>query len=90
LWFVRRIVHRTRDQNEAILSELRETINELDGYHGSYPRNDSACRSRFGTCVFLGVCAGVEQLDSEKFIRIGVEHQELANGDEYQFEDCPL
>lgn len=90
-YLVRREVHRTREQNAEQLAELRETIAELDSYRGSYPRHDAECRSRFGVCPYLGVCAGVETLDSERFYRLDVTHPELqAEHEADEYADCPL
>lgn len=100
-YLVRREVHRTREQNEAILAELRETIAEMDIYleygAGLFPRNDKAC-SAFGGCPFRGVCAGFESLDDPKFERVDEEHQELpelaafTNKEDAQdeYSDCPI
>jgi hypothetical protein len=87
-WLVRRVIHRTREQSEAIIEELRETVDEIETYRGLFPRNESACRSRFGTCVYLGVCGGTESLDSERFVKLETAHPELESTEEY--DDCPL
>jgi hypothetical protein len=94
---VRREVHRTGEQQAQAVDELRETIRELETYQGSYPRNDAACRTRFGLCPYLGVCAGVETLDSDRFVRLEAAHPELGsttstNGGSFHddYSDCPL
>jgi hypothetical protein len=94
VYLVRREVHRTRDQNDAILAELQEVATEIDGYRGTYPRNDGACSARFGTCPFLGVCAGAQQLDDPKFKQIDSPHpetQEDSNGSSSEpGVECPV
>jgi len=87
-YFVRRVIHRTREQSQEIINELLEDVQVIEAYRGLYPRNDSACRGKFGTCIYLGVCGGTESLDSERFRRLETSHPELSNGDNY--DDCPL
>jgi hypothetical protein len=93
-YFVRREVHRTSDQSKEAMSALVETVREIENYQGSYPKNDGACQSRYGTCPYLGVCCGVETLDSERFIQSDVTHPELelnseTKGESYEL-DCPI
>ena len=44
---------------------------------GRHPRNPDACHLRGSTCVFFGVCTGVETIDDERFTRVENVHQEL-------------
>ena len=76
-YLVRREVHRTPSQHAELLADLIERCREIQDYDGTYPRNDALCQSRYGTCPYLGVCAGVEQLDSERFERLETPHPEL-------------
>ncbi len=78
-YLVRREVIRTRDETVLLLAEIHETFAEIENYHGSYPRNDGACHSRYGTCPYLGVCAGIETLDDPKFVRLDAPLPELEN-----------
>lgn len=75
--YVRREVIRTDEQNLQILIEWDEVAREIAHYKGHYPRNDSACNSRFGKCAYLGVCTGVEGLDDPKFSPLDSPHPEL-------------
>lgn len=75
---VRRQVYWTHDQHTQVLSEVVELAMAIDSYQGSYPRNDTACLNQYGSCPFLGVCAGNEDLEaSDKFIKIETKHPEL-------------
>lgn len=94
-FLVRREVHRTREQVDEVLAELEETAAEIDSYRGRYPRNDAACSARFGICPFLGVCTGVDSLDSEKFVSLPTTTSEDAHGSnisstEYSAEELPF
>lgn len=91
-YLVRREVHKTLSDAGQTIAELEETLREIDSYAGSYPRNDTACRSKFGTCAYLGVCTGAEQLDSERFVRVESAHTELSHQQEdaHDFDDCPI
>jgi hypothetical protein len=81
-YLVRREVHRTSEQTAEILAELAEVARDIDTYSGVYPRNDSACSARYGSCPFLGVCSGAQQLDDPKFTRLATPHPELADNKE--------
>jgi hypothetical protein len=94
-YLVRREVHVRRDERDAIVAEFAEDSAALATYIGSYPRNDSACKSRFGTCPYLGVCCGAESLDSERFVKVDSKHTELASASQEEAQDdysasCPL
>jgi hypothetical protein len=95
-YLVRREVYRTREQHEKNLKEVIETCMEIENYQGSYPRNDSMCRGRYGSCPYLGVCSGVESLDSDRFERLENPHPELtvSKGEQNEFTsnwaDCPI
>jgi hypothetical protein len=89
-YLVRHEVHRTHDQATELLAEMRETVAEIDGYQGIYPRSDSACKSRYGVCPYLGVCTGVMSLDDPRFVKVDTAHVELSNNKEDDYADCPI
>lgn len=91
-WLVRREVHRLDEQARVIMAELREDIEAIEKYTGSWPRNDSACTSYGSTCPYLSVCSGTEQLDSERFVKLEAAHPELATASTAveSYSDCPL
>ena len=89
-WFVRREVHRTHEQSKEIIDEMLEDVSDIENYFGLYPRNDTACRSKFGTCIYLGVCAGTETLEDPKFMKMDQAHPELDARGEDDYADCPL
>ncbi len=95
-YLVRREVHRTAEQNAAIMDELREELATMDSYEGSYPRNDQACTSAYGACPFLGVCTGMETLDSDKFTRRTKSEQQKQHTQEQpnvssdSYSNCPI
>lgn len=67
-WFVRRVVPRLKEDKEIYREERDATIAEMfDPDRTVFPRNDSACISRFGTCPYLGICTGIESWDSGRF-----------------------
>lgn len=77
-WFVRREIVRLDSQREEHIIERDQTLAEMFATGRTvYPRNDGACTSRFGTCPFLGVCAGTATLDDPKFARLDDIHPEL-------------
>lgn len=43
-----------------------------------HPRNPDACHIRGSTCIFFGVCTGVETLDDSRFTRVEDVHAELS------------
>jgi len=99
--FVRHALHRTVEQSDALMDELREIFGEMARYDGrSYPRNETACQSRYGACPFLGVCTGIETLDSGRFVHIGSANPELGSSKEVthassqydsdEYADCPI
>lgn len=89
-YLVRREVHRTAEQHAELLAEVVETCRRIDAHQGPWVRNDRACQSKYGTCQYLGVCAGVETLDSERFEKIDAAHPELAGEASDALDDCPL
>lgn len=91
-YLVRRVVHRTKEQHESLLEEVIETCKRIDAHTGPWVRNDRACQSRFGACQFLGVCAGIESLDSERFEKLETANPELTNnkGGLDESNDCPI
>ena len=96
-YLVRREVHRTREEVAEVLAEMTETAGEIDAYRGRYPRNDNACKARYGICPFLGVCAGIDTLDSDKFVTLDETHPELGQtqtsedaDDSYSAEELPF
>jgi hypothetical protein len=74
---VRREVHRTREQHADLLEEIVETCRRIESHTGLWIRNDKGCRSFGSTCPYLGVCAGVEGLDSERFEKLETANPEL-------------
>jgi len=92
-YLIRRQVHRLGEQQSEAMAEVRETLHEIERYKGCYPRNDAACRNKFGTCAYLGVCSGVESLDSDKFVVLDSPHPELETQQNQEKDDddgCPL
>jgi hypothetical protein len=94
-YLIRREVFKTRQDTDGILTELRETLTEMDGYQGTYPRNDSACKSFGSTCPYLGVCVGAESLDSARFTHSTNRHPELSQNTNQEdvddiYSSCPL
>lgn len=91
-YLVQREVYRTNDQHAEALAELIEECLEIQNYKGTYTRNDALCQARYGACPYLGVCVGVETLDSEKFVQLDVLHPELDDntGGQDEFADCPI
>jgi hypothetical protein len=88
---VRREVHRTREQHAELMSEIVETCNRIQEHKGCWTRNDKACRSYGSTCAYLGVCAGVEGLDSERFEKLETANPELqAREVTDELDSCPL
>jgi hypothetical protein len=75
-YLVRRMVHKTREQQAGLLEEAIATMAEIERTQ-KYARNDAACVSPYGACAYLGVCTGIEQLDSPKFTALGDAHPEL-------------
>jgi hypothetical protein len=72
-WFQRRIIPRLQDDIDIYREERDTTICDmLDPERTVFPRNDSACKSRFGPCHFLGVCTGIEAIDCGKFEHVPV------------------
>jgi hypothetical protein len=88
-YLMRREVHRTAEQHAELLAEVIETCKRIDGHTGPWVRNDRACQSKYGTCAYLGVCAGVETLDSERFEKLDTAHPELGTTED-SLDDCPL
>ncbi len=43
-----------------------------------HPRNPDACHVRGSTCIFFGVCTGVETLEDARFTRVENVHAELS------------
>lgn len=43
-----------------------------------HPRNPDACHMRGSTCIFFGVCTGVETLEDARFTRVENVHAELS------------
>lgn len=77
-WFVRREITRLDDQRAEHIVERDHTLAAMFAPGRKvYPRNDGACMARFGTCPFLGVCAGTATLDDPKFARLKDIHPEL-------------
>lgn len=77
-WFVRREITRLDDQRAEHIVERDHTLAAMFAPgRDVYPRNDGACMARFGTCPFLGVCAGTATLDDPKFARLDDIHPEL-------------
>jgi hypothetical protein len=89
-YLVRREVHRTAEQNAAIIAELGEKLVEIGAYRGSYPRNDGACQAKYGLCPFLGVCVGQESLDADRFERRPVEGPSTKETGNEFIDSCPL
>ena len=78
--YIRKTVHVTRDEVDRKLDELQHVIHDIEesprwGIHRV--RNTTACNSYGGTCEFLGVCTGLEQLDDPKFEKKEKLHSEL-------------
>jgi hypothetical protein len=96
-YYVRRQVFRTAEQQAEAIKELCEVCAEIEVYASKpgnlYPKNDALCTNRYGSCPFLGVCAGVESIDSDKFVREETAHPELKKGQPSAMvavDDCPL
>lgn len=91
-YLVRREVHRTAEQHAELLAEVIETCRRIDAHQGPWVRNDRACQSKYGTCAYLGVCAGVEGLDSERFEKLETPNPELGTttGGNNELDNCPL
>jgi hypothetical protein len=85
-------VHRTREQHAELLAEVIATCQRIEAHEGPWVRNDRACQSRYGTCPYLGVCAGVEGLDSERFEKLETPNPELGTttGGTHELDSCPL
>ncbi len=72
-WFQRRIIPRLQADIDIFREERDTTIRDMmDPERTVFPRNDSACKSRFGPCHFLGVCTGIEAIDCGKFEHVPV------------------
>jgi hypothetical protein len=86
-YMVRHTISRTTDEANRLLSELAEIFQEMDGYKGSYPRNDGACTAKYGVCPYLSVCTGVGSLEEEGFLHLAEEPSEPRFALE---DDCPI
>jgi hypothetical protein len=99
-YLVRRVLHRTRDQQRELLAEAVEAMNEMAAAR-SYARNETACVSPYGACPYLGVCTNTDTLDSPLFVALENPHPELcvsseainqeeSHGSSSLSEQCPI
>lgn len=92
-WLVRHQIHRTNEQQQQVISDIEEACQEIATYSGTYPRNSGACQAKYGTCAYLGVCTGLETLDSERFEQLETAHPELPDSANSQGDcdnECPI
>lgn len=66
-----RAIEKTADDLAEARADLYEQVQMLHNCHrrGMFPRNSNACRTLYGTCPYLGVCTGMENLDDDTRFR---------------------